>query len=128
MLAGAAMTTEQRLRALENLVNEQQQEIRALKGELKQQKAIGTATQQHAERAEESAKATDKKVVASIPEWTSKITPFGDIRYRHEGFYDQAKKTSAPFHARTRERIRWRFGAKYAYSDELSATFRLASG
>src|SRR5262245_56858745 len=73
--AGAAMTTEQRLRALENLVHEQQEEIKALKGELKQQKAIGTATQQQAERAEESSKATDKKVVASIPEWVSKITP-----------------------------------------------------
>ena len=65
--ANAAMTTEQRLRALENLVREQQQEIKALRGELKQQKAVGNATQQQAERAEESAKATDKKVVASIP-------------------------------------------------------------
>ena len=130
MPAGAAMTTEQRLRALENLVHEQQQEIKALRGELKQQKAIGTATQQQAERAEESAKATDKKVVASIPEWTSKITPFGDIRYRHEGFYNQQvnEKSGSVVHARNRERIRWRFGAKYTYSDELSATFRLASG
>jgi hypothetical protein len=130
MPAGAAMTTEQRLRALENLVHEQQQEIKALKGELKQQKAIGTATQQQAERAEESAKATDKKVVASIPDWVSKITPFGDVRYRHEGFYNQQrnKESGDVVHARNRERIRWRFGAKYAYSDELSATFRLASG
>jgi len=128
MPAGAAMTTEQRLRALENLVHEQQQEIKALKGELKQQKAIGTATQQQAERAEEGAKATEKKVVASIPEWASKITPFGDFRIRHEGFYDQQKTTSGNLHARNRERIRWRFGAKYTYSDELSTTFRLASG
>ena len=130
MPASAAMTTEQRLRALENLVHEQQQEIKALKGELKQQKAIGTATQQQAERAEEGAKATEKKVVASIPEWASKITPFGDIRFRHEGFYNQQREKGSgdTLHARNRERIRWRFGMKYAYSDELSATFRLASG
>jgi hypothetical protein len=127
--ASAAMTTEQRLRALENLVHEQQQEIKALRGELRQQKAIGTATQEQAERAEESAKATDKKVVASIPQWVSKITPFGDIRFRHEGFYNQQRPEDGEGpHARNRERIRWRFGMKYAYSDELSATFRLASG
>jgi len=80
--------------------------------------------------ADSSAKATDKKVVASVPDWVSKITPFGDIRYRHEGFYNQQinEKSDSVVHARNRERIRWRFGAKYTYSDELSATFRLASG
>src|SRR5262245_39190869 len=87
--AGAAMTTEQRLRALENLVHQQQEEIQQLKGELRQQKAIGNATQQQAERAEEQAKATDKKAVASVPDWVSKFTPFGDIRIRQEGFYNQ---------------------------------------
>src|SRR6476660_7217702 len=87
--AGAAMTTEQRLRALEDLVREQQQEIKQLRGELRQQKAIGTATQQQAERAEEQGKTTEKKVTASLPEWVNKFTPFGDIRIRQEGFYNQ---------------------------------------
>jgi hypothetical protein len=32
----AAMTTEERLRALENLVHQQQEEIKQLRGELKQ--------------------------------------------------------------------------------------------
>src|SRR5262245_61591003 len=129
--AGAAMTTDQRLRALEDLVRQQQDEIKQLRGELRQQKAIGTATQQQAERAEEQGKATDKKVTASIPEWVNKFTPFGDIRIRQEGFYNQPtpKATGgAPIHARNRTRFRWRLGVKYAYSDELSATFRLASG
>jgi hypothetical protein len=130
MPAGAAMTTEQRLRALENLVRDQQQEIKQLRGELRQQKAVGTATQQQAERAEESAKATDKKVVASIPEWTSKLTPFGDVRIRQEGFYDQPKSKpgSSPVHADNRTRLRARVGLKYTYSDELAATVRIATG
>jgi hypothetical protein len=129
--AGAAMTTEQRLRALEDLVREQQHEIKQLRGELQQQKAIGTATQQQAERAEEQGKATDKKVVASLPEWVNKFTPFGDIRIRQEGFYNQPTPKASggsPIHARNRTRFRWRLGLKYAYSDELSATIRLASG
>src|SRR5437763_1517693 len=86
---GAAMTTEQRLRALEDLVRQQQQEIKQLRGELGQQKAIGNATQQQAERAEEQAKTTEKKATASLPDWVNKFTPFGDLRIREEGFYDQ---------------------------------------
>jgi Putative porin len=128
--AGAAMTTEQRLRALEDLVRQQQEEIRSLRGELRQQKAIGTATQQQAERAEEQGKATEKTAKAALPEWVNKFTPFGDIRIRHEGFYDlpTPKGGGSVIHARNRERFRWRLGVKYAYSDELSATIRLASG
>jgi hypothetical protein len=140
--AEAAMTMEERLRALESIVRQQQEEIRQLRGELQQQRAIGSATQQQAERAEEQAKATEKKATASVPEWVSKFTPFGDARIRHEGFYNQQTckpgtscpppstpgVRSAPVHARNRERYRWRVGLKYAYSDELSATVRLASG
>jgi hypothetical protein len=129
--AGAAMTTEQRLRALEDLVREQQQEIKQLRGELRQQKAIGTATQQQAERAEEQSKVTEKKATASLPDWVNKFTPFGDLRIRHESFHNQPTPKGgggSPIHARNRERFRWRLGVKYAYSDELSATIRLASG
>jgi hypothetical protein len=130
MPASAAMTTEQRLRALENLVQQQQQEIKQLRGELKQQNALGTATQQQAERAEEQAKATDKKATAALPQWVNKFTPFGDLRIRDESFYDQqtAKSNGSVTHARNRVRLRARVGVKYTYSDELSATVRLASG
>jgi hypothetical protein len=131
MPAGAAMTTEQRLRALEDLVREQQQEIKQLRGELREQKA----TQQEAGRAEEPAKAeaakAAEKKTASLPEWVNKFTPFGDIRIRQEGFYNQPRPKEgggSPIHARNRTRFRWRLGLKYAYSDELSATIRLASG
>jgi uncharacterized coiled-coil protein SlyX len=128
--AGAAMTTEQRLRALEDLVRQQQQEIKQLRGELGQQKAIGNATQQQAERAEETAKTTEKKATASLPEWVNKFTPFGDIRIRQEGFYNQQtqKAGGSSVDARNRTRFRWRLGVRYTYSDELSATMRIASG
>lgn len=126
----AAMTTEDRLRALETIVHQQQEEIKQLRGELKQQKAIGTATQQQAERAEEQAKTTDKKATAAVPKWVEKLTPFGDVRIRHEGFYNQPtpKGGGTKVVARNRERYRWRLGVKYAYSDELAATVRLTSG
>lgn len=125
-----AISTEERLRQLETLLRQQQREIEQLRIELKQQKAIGTATQQQAERAEEQAKATEKKATASLPEWVNKFTPFGDLRIRHEGFYDQQvpKSGGKPVHARNRERYRWRLGLKYAYSEELGMTARLASG
>jgi hypothetical protein len=127
---GAAMTTEQRLRALEDLVRQQQQEIKQLRGELGQQKAIGNATQQQAERAEEQAKTTEKKATASLPDWVNKFTPFGDLRIREEGFYDQQtqKAGGSSVEARNRTRFRWRLGVRYTYSDELSATMRIASG
>jgi hypothetical protein len=128
--AGAAMTTEQRLRALEDLVRQQQQEIKQLRGELGQQKVIGNATQQQAERAEEQAKTTEKKATASLPDWVNKFKPFGDLRIRQEGFYDQQtpKGGGTSVTARNRTRFRWRLGVRYTYSDELSATMRIASG
>jgi hypothetical protein len=55
----------------------------------------------------------------------NKFTPFGDIRIRQEGFYNQGKSSvdgSTRVHARNRTRFRWRLGLKYAYSDELAAT------
>jgi Putative porin len=123
-----AASMESRLQALEELVRQQQSEIEQLRGELKQQKAIGTATQQQAERAEEQSKAVEKKATASIPDWVNKFTPFGDIRIRQEGFYNQPTKAGTKTVARNRTRLRWRLGMKYAYSDELSATVRIASG
>jgi hypothetical protein len=129
--AQAASSTEARLRALEELVRSQQSEIKQLRGELKQQRSVDSATQAQAERAEEQAKSVARK--SSGADWVSKFTPFGDIRVRHEGFYNQPTKKdgdgSGPtVTARNRERLRYRLGLKYTYSDEVSATVRLASG
>jgi hypothetical protein len=129
--AHAASSTEARLRALEELVRSQQSEIKQLRGELKQQRSIDSATQAQAERAEEQAKSVAR--TSKGADWVSKFTPFGDIRVRHEGFYNQPipKKgdgSGSAVTARNRERLRYRLGLKYTYSDEVSATVRLASG
>jgi hypothetical protein len=58
----------------------------------------------------------------------SDTTIFGDVRARHEGFYHQPTKDKTPVGARNRERIRARLGVRVAFSDELSATIRGASG
>ena len=133
MPAAYAASTEDRLRALENLVRSQQEEIKELRGELKQQKVVGAAASDQAARAEDQAKAVEKKATASIPQWINKFTPFGDMRLRQEGFYDQPTPTNTngkgpAVTARNRTRIRYRLGLQYVYSDELSVTGRLASG
>jgi hypothetical protein len=54
-----------------------------------------------------------------------RVSFFGDMRFRVEGFYqDQGPGANA----RTRERIRLRFGARMKITDELEGTIRLASG
>src|SRR5207245_7741353 len=63
-----------------------------------------------------------------LPDWLGRTTVFGDVRYRHEGFYHQPHPKGAVVTARNRERIRARLGVRVAFSDELSATIRGASG
>src|SRR6266478_486772 len=61
-------------------------------------------------------------IVAKLPKWLDMIQPFGDLRVRHEGFYEDG------LDARNRFRFRARVGLNITPSDEVSATFRLASG
>ncbi len=68
------------------------------------------------------------KKATTLPDWLNRTTVFGDVRYRDEGFYHQPTKDKTPVGARNRERIRARFGVKAAFSDEISATIRGASG
>jgi putative porin len=131
--ARAEMSTEQRLRALEQALGQAQQEIKRLREEVRQQKAINQGTQTQVEETrksqEEQAKVVETaKKGLDMPGWVKQFTPFGDIRYRHEGFYNQPHADGQDVTARNRERIRARVGLKYTYSDELSATIRLASG
>lgn len=55
-------------------------------------------------------------------DWLDRLSFSGDMRVRHEGFYQEGVK------ARNRERLRFRFGARLKISDELTAGFRIASG
>ncbi|MEW6296174.1 MAG: putative porin [Thermodesulfobacteriota bacterium] len=62
------------------------------------------------------------KDVRKAIDWLNRFTFSGDLRVRHEGFYQDGVK------ARNRERFRFRFGAQLKISDELTAGFRIASG
>jgi hypothetical protein len=113
--------------------------IDELEKQVQQQKAIGQATQKQAAQASEDAAATAKTVQAAQPAFAwadqmKRFTLFGDLRTRFEGFYHEQHlgpvdgTSKQVVTARNRERIRARIGLKYTYSDELSATFRIASG
>lgn len=125
--AAGQAATERRLRALEESLREAQQEIERLRGEMRQQKAISQGTQT---QIEESRKATEEQVKKglTVPDWLKTTSLFGDVRVRHEGFYHQPSKKGTSVTARNRERVRARIGARAKFSDELSATIRIASG
>lgn len=131
-VTGAAeeTSTERRLRILEEQLRKAQEEIQRLKGEVQQQKAIEQATQKQAEQAGEEAKVAtaEAKKGGESPDWMKRLTPFGDVRVRYEGFFHQPAKEGTKVTARNRERLRFRLGLKYAFSDELSATMRMATG
>jgi hypothetical protein len=58
-------------------------------------------------------------------DWLNRLSFFGDGRFRVEGFYqDQGPAANA----RTRERIRLRFGMRARISDEIEGVLRLTSG
>ncbi|HLK10579.1 MAG TPA: putative porin [Candidatus Binatia bacterium] len=131
--AAAETPLERRLRQLEDAVRRQQQEIERLRAELRQQKAAGEAAENRAEEAQRQATATAATVEQAKPwfnppDWLRKVSLFGDLRYRQEGFYHQPHRQGQEVTARNRERIRGRLGLRFAYSDELSATFRSATG
>ncbi len=122
--------TERRLRLLEEQLRKTQAEIQQLRDQLQQQRAIGQATQKQVEQTAEENKtaAAEAKKGLELPDWVKKTTLFGDVRLRHEGFYHQPHKSGQDVTARNRERVRARVGLKVAFSDELSATVRVASG
>ncbi len=126
-VARAESSAERRLQALEEMIQKQAAEIQNLRRELQEQKTSARLTQQKAERADEKATAIET-VQKTLPKWLEKMTLFGDIRVRHEGFYNQPHGDGETVHARNRERFRARVGLTFKYSDELQATIRLATG
>ena len=137
--AGAEPSVESQLREMQRQLQQALKKIDELQKQVDQQKAIGQATQKQAAQAAEDAAATSKTVAAAQPgfQWADqmkKFTLFGDLRTRFEGFYHQPHvgpvdgESKQVVTARNRERIRARIGLKYTYSDELSATVRVATG
>src|SRR5439155_14017410 len=128
--AFAESAQERRLRVLEETLRKTQEEVQELHRQLDQQKAATQETQKKVDEAATSARtaSADAKKAVSLPDWLSRTTVFGDLRYRHEGFYHQPHAKKAVVTARNRERIRARLGVRVALTDELSATIRGASG
>src|SRR5579885_2915863 len=106
--ARAATPMAQRLRQLEDAVRAQQQEIERLRAARPQAEA--------APQPPEAAKAAEPPKPPFVPpDWLSKIAFFGDLRYRHEGFYHQPHRAEQDVTARNRERIRGRLGLRFTY-------------
>ena len=83
----------------------------------------GVLTKEEAAEVKES-KATAAAAPAgpALPEWLSKVTPFGDVRLRNESFFRKDDPD------RVRQRFRLRLGAKVKINDETELGLRLATG
>jgi hypothetical protein len=130
--ATAQSDADKRMQRMEQKLERALKEIDSLKAELKQQKAIGQAAQKQSEQTAIVAQDTQAKVAAQkpfeLPDWLKRVSLFGDVRVRHEGFYHQPTTKGTTVTARNRERFRARIGLTAKYSDELSATIRAATG
>ena len=96
----------------------------------------GVITDEEYRQAIEEAKGKDDKVVqeakaeaskqSKLPDWLNRTSFFGDIRYRHEGFYNSELQANNP--TRNRERIRARLGLGIDVNEELSGKLRIVTG
>jgi Putative porin len=96
----------------------------------------GVITEEEYQQALQEAKGKEDKVVkeakaeagkqSKLPDWLHRTSIFGDIRYRHEGFYNSELQANNP--TRNRERIRARLGLGLDLSPELSGKLRLVTG
>lgn len=96
----------------------------------------GVITEEEYKQALEEAQGKKKEVVeeakaevkrnSKLPDWLSRTSFFGDIRYRHEGFYNSEIATNNP--TRNRERIRARLGIGVDISEELQGKLRIVTG
>lgn len=90
-----------------------------------QQQALQTQAQTQAEQQTKAVEELKKTAVADVKkniDWLNRFSFFGDIRVRHEGFYQD----EVP--ARNRQRLRLRLGARVQVSDEIEGGIRLVSG
>src|SRR5690242_8556383 len=126
-IARADTAQEKRLRDLEELLRRTQDEVKQLRREMDQQKVITRATEEQVQHANDTADLAKAKT-SKLPGWLNSVTPFGDVRFRHEGFYHQPHLEGQDVNANNRERIRARVGLRVNYGDEVGATVRLATG
>jgi len=96
-------------------------------GDILVEKGLITADELRQAREEEKQKTAAEEsrremIAAKLPKWLDMVTPFGDIRLREEGFYEDG------LDARNRGRVRARFGLNINPHPEIGATVRLATG
>ncbi len=96
-------------------------------GDILVQKGLITPEELRKAREEEKQKSAAEEsrreaIAAKLPKWLEMVQPFGDLRFRDEGFY------ADHLIARNRFRFRARVGLNVNPSDEIGATFRLVSG
>jgi len=96
-------------------------------GDVLLKKGLITEEELKQAREEEKQKAAAEEsrrdaIMAKLPKWLDAVTLFGDLRTRHEGFYEEGLT------ARNRFRLRARVGLTANVTDEIGATVRLASG
>jgi hypothetical protein len=96
-------------------------------GDILVQKGLITPEELKQAREEEKQKSAAEEsrrdaIVAKLPKWLEMIQPFGDLRIRDEGFYENGLV------ARNRFRYRARLGLNVNPSEEIGATFRIVSG
>lgn len=125
--------TEKRLRNLERALEDAQKEIQRLQDEVKRERSAREATsadvaETKKTQTEQQTKIEQASKASSLPDWLKRVSLFGDVRLRYEGFYNQPETDGTDVTARNRERLRARIGLKVNWSDELSATVRLATG
>jgi hypothetical protein len=82
----------------------------------------GVLSDEEAKESRDTKKTVAAGSTATLPDWISRITPFGDVRIRNEAFFRSGDAD------RNRDRFRLRFGAKVAVNDETEVGFKLASG
>src|SRR5262245_66366295 len=101
-IARAESSAERRLRQLED-------EVKELRREIEQEKAVTRANEQQVHQAAENAEAAKAKT-AKLPDYLNSFTPFGDVRFRTDGFYNQPHLAQQDVTANTRLSTRARAG------------------
>jgi type II secretory pathway pseudopilin PulG len=105
-------------------------ELSALKAQLEAlQKQVADLEKQQETQQQVQQEAQDRttdmlaKAKAGTPEWASRFTWKGDLRYRHENIDQEGATTD-----RDRQRIRARFGFAAKINDDVTGTLQLATG
>lgn len=135
--APASTSVEERLKALEQIIERQQREIQALKDmvEVKPRtspaQSVATNSQPAATTASEASKPAqgdaDKRVDELYKKFGS-IRFSGDIRFRAEPFRNQGFDSAVESPARTRLRVRARLALDGSLNKNFDWGFRLATG